>query len=71
LTNKPDGTHEFVTVIEGVCADGTALNPTIILKAKEFIAEWFKKVKGVPEDILFGWSHNGWTDEKMAQKYLK
>ncbi|RPB03738.1 hypothetical protein L873DRAFT_1668632, partial [Choiromyces venosus 120613-1] len=40
------GTYEFVTVIEGVCADGTALNPTIILKAKEFIAEWFKKVKG-------------------------
>ncbi|RPA97361.1 CENP-B protein, partial [Choiromyces venosus 120613-1] len=66
-----NGTWEFVTVIEGVCADGTILNPTIILKAEEFIAEWFKKVKGVPEDILFGRSHNGWTDEKMARKYLE
>ncbi|RPA92867.1 hypothetical protein L873DRAFT_1778929, partial [Choiromyces venosus 120613-1] len=41
---------EFVTVIEGVCADGTALKPTIILKAEEFIAEWFKKVRGILED---------------------
>jgi len=66
-----DGTREFVTVIEGVCADGTALKPTIILKAEEFIAEWFQKVRGVPENILFGRSHNGWTDEKMAMEFLK
>ncbi|RPA97056.1 CENP-B protein, partial [Choiromyces venosus 120613-1] len=64
------GTHEFVTVIQGVCVDGTTLKPTIILKAEEFIVEWFKKVQGIPENILFGRSHNGWTDEKMAMKYL-
>jgi len=46
------------------------LKPTIILKAEEFIAEWFKKVRGIPEDILFGRSHNEWTDEKMAMEYL-
>jgi len=70
-TNKNiDGTREFVTVIEGICADGTTLKPTIILKAEEFIAEWFKKVRGIPEDILFGRSHNGWTNEKMAMEYL-
>ncbi|RPA90718.1 hypothetical protein L873DRAFT_1716911, partial [Choiromyces venosus 120613-1] len=32
-------TREFVTVIGEICADGTARNPTIILKAEEFIAE--------------------------------
>jgi len=34
-----DGTREFVTIIEGVCADRTVLNPTIIFKAEEFIIE--------------------------------
>ncbi|RPA98633.1 CENP-B protein [Choiromyces venosus 120613-1] len=69
--NNTDGSHEFITVIEGICADGTALDPTLILKAEEFVAEWFKKVKGVPENILFGHSHNGWTDEKMAKEFLR
>ncbi|RPA94603.1 hypothetical protein L873DRAFT_1700902, partial [Choiromyces venosus 120613-1] len=26
---------------------------------------------GILEDILFGCSHNGWTDEKMAMQFLK
>ena len=54
-----DGTREFVTVIEGVCTDRTVLNPTIIFKAEEFIAEWFQRVQGIPENILFGRSENG------------
>ncbi|RPA98201.1 hypothetical protein L873DRAFT_1581263, partial [Choiromyces venosus 120613-1] len=66
-----DGTREFVTVIEEICADRSSLKPTIILKMEEFIAEWFYRIRGVPEDILFGRSHNGWTNEKMAQTYLE
>ncbi|RPA97148.1 hypothetical protein L873DRAFT_1691818, partial [Choiromyces venosus 120613-1] len=65
------GAQEFMTVIEGICADGTSSDPTIILKAEDFVAEWFKRLQGVPENILFGKSHNGWTDERMAIKYLK
>ncbi|RPA95339.1 hypothetical protein L873DRAFT_1698382, partial [Choiromyces venosus 120613-1] len=62
---------EFVIIIEGMCRDGTALDPIIILKAEDFVIEWFRRVKGVPENILFGKSHNRWTDETMAMKYLK
>lgn len=65
------GNHEFVTVIEGICGDGSYLNPTMILKAKDFIVKWFKRVEGVLEEILFGKSHNGWTDEEMTMKFLK
>jgi len=65
------GNREFVTVIERICGDDSNLDPTIILKAKDFIAEWFKRVEGVPENLLFGKSHNGWTDEIMAMKYLE
>jgi len=54
-----DDTREFVTVIECVCAEGRALKPTIIFNTKEFIAEWLQKVREVPENILFGQSHNG------------
>ncbi|RPA92336.1 hypothetical protein L873DRAFT_197774 [Choiromyces venosus 120613-1] len=28
---RVDSTRQFVTVIGGICADGTALNPSIIL----------------------------------------
>ncbi|RPA96835.1 hypothetical protein L873DRAFT_1693423, partial [Choiromyces venosus 120613-1] len=62
---------EFATVIEGIWADRTVLNPTIILRAEEFIVEWFKNFKGIPKDIMFSCSHNGWTDEKMAKEYLE
>ena len=35
-----DGSRELVTVIETVCADGTALRPCIIFKAKRRDLEW-------------------------------
>ncbi|RPB05674.1 hypothetical protein L873DRAFT_1661462, partial [Choiromyces venosus 120613-1] len=62
---------EFMIVIKGICTDRTFLDPTIILKAEDFVAKWFKRLRGVPENILFGKSHNGWMDERMAIKYLK
>ena len=54
-----------------MCGDGSTLDPTIIFKEEEFIAEWFHKLPRVPEKILFGQSHNGWTDESMARKFLE
>ncbi|RPA99931.1 hypothetical protein L873DRAFT_1682137, partial [Choiromyces venosus 120613-1] len=47
-----DSTHEFVTGIEGICTDRTAFNPTFILKAKQFLAKWFKKVKGDTRNVV-------------------
>jgi hypothetical protein len=35
-----DGSQELVTVIETVCADGTALRPCVIFKAKRRDLEW-------------------------------
>jgi hypothetical protein len=35
-----DGSRELVTVIETVCADGTALRPCVIFKAKRRDLEW-------------------------------
>jgi helix-turn-helix, Psq domain/Tc5 transposase DNA-binding domain len=35
-----DGDRELVTVIEAVCADGTAIRPSVIFKAKRRDLEW-------------------------------
>lgn len=61
----------MATVLEGICADGSSLNPMIIYKCEEFLSEWFDNLReGMPLNILFGRSHNGWTDERMALRYL-
>ena len=38
--NVEDGNQELVTVIETVCADGTALCPSVIFKVKRRDLEW-------------------------------
>ena len=70
FVNQP-GNRELATVLEGICADGSALDPMIIYKAKDFRQEWFTNLPGVPNNILFGRSPNGWTDEKIAGYWLE
>lgn len=61
----------MATVVETICGDGTAdIDPMIIYKAEKMVFEWFKNVKYVPENFLFGRSPNGWTDTKMTMQYL-
>lgn len=62
---------EMATVIEGICGDGTALDPMIIYKAEKFVYEWFEDIENVPEGFLFGRLPNGWTDERIAMHYLE
>ena len=42
-----DGNHELVTIIEVVCADGTALAPSVIFQGVHCNPEW-----GRPENNL-------------------
>lgn len=37
-----DGNREMVTIIETVCADGTALPPSVIFQGKRRVLEWGK-----------------------------
>ena len=63
----------MVTVLEGICGDGSSMDPMIIYKAEKLISEWFKGVSraNVPDNILFGRSPNRWTDERFAMGYLE
>jgi len=65
------GNRELATIVEGISGDGSALEPMIIYKAKDFRQEWFKDLPNVPESILFGKSPNGWTDERIALRWLE
>ena len=46
-----DGSREFTTVICCICADGTALDPAIIMKAQDMQDSWFSDVDGAPDNI--------------------
>ena len=61
-----DGLREFATAICCIRADGTVLNPAIILKAKNLQDSWFSDMDGVLENFLFGISSNGWTNNSKA-----
>ena len=59
----------MVTVLEGICADGTNLSPMLIYKAHSTKIAWIDKSD--PADVLIGHSPNGWTDNSKGLGYLK
>src|SRR5258705_566948 len=70
-TRVQDGSREVATVICCICADGSYLDPAIIMKAQNGMQDsWFKKLDNVPNNILFGVSPNGWTDNSKAMAWL-
>jgi len=59
----------MVTVVEGICADGTSLSPMLIYKAHSTKVAWVDK--NAPADVIIGHSANGWTDNTKGLGYLK
>jgi len=66
-----DGSQEFVTVICCICADGTYLPSAIIMKGHDLQDIWFQNLDGIPRDVLFGVSLNGWTDNSKPFAWLE
>jgi hypothetical protein len=64
---KPTNT-EWVTSIQGVCADGSLIPPFIVMKGKEFNQTWF--VQGLPSTWTFSVSKNGWTTDKIGLQWI-
>jgi len=76
---------ENVTALITICADGTVLHPSIIIKAKNFMSSWGNdNVSGASKvltsflgEILihecrcrFMYSENGWTDGELAMSWM-
>jgi DDE superfamily endonuclease/Tc5 transposase DNA-binding domain/helix-turn-helix, Psq domain len=66
--SKP-GRQEWVTSVECICADGTALPPLIIFKGTKLSTRW---VDGnIPEDWKFACNTKGWTSNEHGIKWLR
>ena len=65
-----DGSWEWVTVIECVSGDGSALRPMIINKGQATYMGWYSKLK--EKDLaIFGVSEKGWSNEELGLRLLK
>ena len=66
--SKP-GRQEWVTSVECICADGTALPPLIIFKGTKLSTRW---VNGnIPSSWRFTCNSKGWTSNKHGIKWLR
>ncbi|KAI5887752.1 CENP-B protein [Schizophyllum commune H4-8] len=63
------GSRENITVIITICADGTALPPTVIFEGKGYQVSW-----GLPDNPLgasVGHSLRGWTNGEIGVVWIK
>jgi len=64
------GDREWATVIEAICADGSAIPPYIILAGKQHISTWYQ-YGNLPLDWPIALSDNGWTNNELGLAWLK
>lgn len=67
---KQPGNREWVSVIQGVCADGWALPPYVIVKGKYHLLSWYTNGQFPPEWRVHP-SENGWTTNEIGLDWLK
>lgn len=81
---KTDGNRELVTLVECVCADGTALDPLAIFKGKRTNPQWAQgncinaryAIKThlhayTDRSLSIASSPNGWTDAELGSLWIQ
>jgi DDE superfamily endonuclease len=69
LQRANPGRQEWVTSVECICADGTALLPLIIFKAENLSHEWIPA--DTPQDWAFSCNSKGWTSNQHGLEWLQ
>jgi hypothetical protein len=71
ITNKQDGSREFISLLATICADSTKLPLALIYKGKTGSLQdiWLDDVGD--EDIYFIASPKGWSSNQFGLDYLK
>src|ERR1700694_972233 len=62
------GRQAWVSVIEYISMDGTALPPMVIFKGKTLTGRWLPE--NVPCDWLFSVNSQGWASDEHLKKWL-
>jgi hypothetical protein len=64
------GNREWATVIEGICAQGWAIPPFIILTGRVHQSTWYAGVT-IPSGWAISVSTNGWTTNEHELEWIK
>lgn len=66
-----DGSREWVTILATICADGTAIDPSLIYasKASTIRSSWVKDIE--QEGVFVTASSNGWTNNDLGVAWLR
>ncbi|KAJ2965757.1 hypothetical protein NUW54_g14012 [Trametes sanguinea] len=59
---------QLITIIECVCADGSAIQPTFIFGGKDFNSDMFE---GIHPDVCVAHSPSGWTQNTICVEWFK
>ncbi|CAK5278846.1 unnamed protein product [Mycena citricolor] len=65
---QSDGGRENTTVIATICADGTALKPTVIFKGHAYQLSW---LQDNPTEANVTYQEKGWTNQEITVEYLR
>lgn len=64
------GNREWATVIPGICAQGWAIPPFIILAAQYHLGNWYQECD-LPADWRIATTDNGWTNNAVGLDWIK
>jgi hypothetical protein len=67
-----DGNREFITLVACVSALGQKIASVLLYKgqSKDIQDSWVSKLKE-DEDVFFGTTPNGWTNDAYGMKWLQ
>jgi hypothetical protein len=63
------GNREWVTVIQGINAQGWAIPPYVIFSGQNHLSAWYSEES--PRDWRLGLSENGWTTNELGFEWLQ
>lgn len=68
-----DGNREWVTILAAICADGTALSPSLIYKATSgnLQDDWLQDFDPDEHSCYFTSTPNGWTSDEHGLAWLE
>ena len=72
LGASQDGSREFISLLAGICADGTALPPALIYEGKSHDLQdsWLEDFDSSTDMAYFTASPKGWTNEDLGVSWL-
>lgn len=72
LGASQDGSREFITLVAGICADGTALPPALIYEGKsgDLQDTWLEDYDHSRDEAYFAATAKGWTNEDLGVSWF-